>query len=59
MTGSRKGSCLCSKNYALASSMYSCKSWGRVSIIIDGATADQFMAKVTGYLEQNHREQIL
>jgi 2-oxoisovalerate dehydrogenase E2 component (dihydrolipoyl transacylase) len=27
--------------------------------VIDGATADQFMAKVTGYLEQSHWEQIL
>ncbi len=27
--------------------------------VIDGATADQFMAKVKGYLEQSHWEQIL
>ena len=27
--------------------------------VIDGATADQFMEKVTGYLEQSHWEQIL
>ena len=27
--------------------------------VIDGAMADQFMAKVTGYLEQSHWEQIL
>jgi 2-oxoglutarate dehydrogenase E2 component (dihydrolipoamide succinyltransferase)/2-oxoisovalerate dehydrogenase E2 component (dihydrolipoyl transacylase) len=27
--------------------------------VIDGATADQFMAKIKGYLEQSHWEQIL
>jgi 2-oxoglutarate dehydrogenase E2 component (dihydrolipoamide succinyltransferase)/2-oxoisovalerate dehydrogenase E2 component (dihydrolipoyl transacylase) len=27
--------------------------------VIDGATADQFMGKVKGYLEQSHWEQIL
>jgi pyruvate/2-oxoglutarate dehydrogenase complex dihydrolipoamide acyltransferase (E2) component len=27
--------------------------------VIDGATADQFMGKVKGYLERSHWEQIL
>ena len=27
--------------------------------VIDGATADQFMAKLKGFLEQSHWEQIL
>ena len=27
--------------------------------VIDGATADQFMAKIKGFLEESHWEQIL
>ena len=59
MPGLRKGFCPCLRNDGPARSMNPYKFSGPASIVVDVATVDGFITRLTAYIQQSHWEHSL